>query len=152
MAPSEAVLEFRVPPVPHVARVVRDGVSEFAEAHGIGHDDLSHFLTALGEALANAIEHAEATGPIHIEVRIDSGSIVATVADDGVGFAPGDLGEPSLPDPTAERGRGLPIMRRCCDIFSITSERGKGTRIVIGRSFEGSAPQASLVYDEKQPA
>ncbi len=138
--------------MPYVARVVRDGVSEFAESHGIGREDLSHFLTALGEALANAIEHAGATGPIHIEVRIDRASIVATVSDDGVGFPAEELAEPVLPDPTAERGRGLPIMRRCCDIFSITSETGKGTSIVLGRSFQGGERGRSLTWNERQPA
>ena len=144
MAPSEAVLDFRVPPVPHVARMVREGVSEFAESHGISRDDVAQFLTALGEALANAIEHARATDPILVEVRITRDSIVATVADGGVGFAADQLAEPSLPDPGAERGRGLAIMRSCCDIFSIESERGKGTSIVIGRRLRAGKPRLSV--------
>ena len=144
MAPSEAVLDFRVPPVPHVARMVREGVAEFAESHGISRDDVAQFLTALGEALANAIEHARATEPIHVEVRITRDTIVATIADGGVGFAADHLSEPSLPDPGAERGRGLAIMRSCCDIFSIESERGKGTSIKIGRRLRAAKPRLSI--------
>jgi anti-sigma regulatory factor (Ser/Thr protein kinase) len=41
--------------------------------------------------------------------------------------------EPSLPGADAERGRGLPIMRRCSDIFAIRSEPGRGTAVVLGR-------------------
>jgi hypothetical protein len=43
-------------------------------------------------------------------------------------------------------------MRRCCDIFSITSESGKGTSIVIGRSLAAGTRRESIAYDEKQPA
>jgi serine/threonine-protein kinase RsbW len=147
MAPSEAVLDFRVPPEPHVARVVREGVAEFAESHGISHEDVAQFLTALGEALANAIEHARTTAPIAVEVRIDRQSIVATVADDGIGFPADQLTEPLLPDPAAERGRGLAIMRTCCDIFSIESESGKGTSIVIGRHLRSAGPRLSVAQN-----
>jgi anti-sigma regulatory factor (Ser/Thr protein kinase) len=152
MAPSEAVLDFRVPPVPHVARAVRDGVAEFAQARGVGREDLGHFLSALGEALANAIEHSRATEPIAVQVRIDRESIVATIADNGVGFPVERFAEPCLPDPGAERGRGLPIMRRCCDIFSIQSERDKGTSIVLGRYFQAAAQPLSMTSKRRQPA
>jgi anti-sigma regulatory factor (Ser/Thr protein kinase) len=130
---SEAVLDFRVAPQPKISRVVRDGVSAFARANGVGEDDLAHFLTALGEALANAIEHARAEGPIEVEVRIREDRIVASVQDNGVGFSSELIVEPALPDIESERGRGLPIMRRCCDIFALTSEPGRGTAVVLGR-------------------
>ncbi len=142
MDTSEAVLDFRVPPEPHVARTVRDRVTEFARRNGVGDDDLSYFLTALGEALANAFEHARADGPIAVEVRVGTDRIVAAVQDIGVGFAvPATTATvASLPAPSAERGRGLPIMRRCCDIFALTSLPGKGTAVVLGRYLRGDAP------------
>jgi anti-sigma regulatory factor (Ser/Thr protein kinase) len=129
----EAVIDFRVAPHAHLSRVIRDGVAAFARANGVGEDDLTHFLTALGEALANAVEHARADGPIVVEVRIGADRIVATVQDSGVGFSTPLLGEQELPAPEAERGRGLPIMRRCCDIFALNSSPGKGTAVVLGR-------------------
>jgi anti-sigma regulatory factor (Ser/Thr protein kinase) len=133
MSTAEAVLDFRVPAKPHLARVVREGVAEFATARGVSSDDLAHFLTALGEALANAIEHGGADRPIQVEVRIDAERIVATVTDVGSGFSADLTAEPHLPDVSAERGRGLPIMRRCSDIFAIKSEAGQGTAVVVGR-------------------
>ena len=130
---TAAILDFRVQPQPQLSRVVREAVAKFGRQHEIAEEDLEHFLTALGEAVANAIEHAHARQPIRIEVRLHADRIVATVEDDGIGFRPIDLAEPSLPDPTAERGRGLPIMRRCSDIFTIDSTPGKGTAVVLGR-------------------
>lgn len=133
MTNPEAILHFRIPPHPHLSRVVREGVTEFARPHGIPDEELALLLTALGEAIANAIEHAKAERPIEVEVRLEADRIVATVRDDGIGFEAGPGIEPTLPDPAAERGRGLPIMRRCSDIFAIDSVAGKGTSVVLGR-------------------
>ncbi len=146
MTTSEAVLNFRVPPLAHVSRIVREGVSDFACAHEVGEEDLAHFLTALGEALANAIEHAQAQRPIEIDVRLSEDRIVATVQDNGIGFTSELAVNPALPDPTAERGRGLPIMRRCSDIFMVKSIPGKGTAVVLGRYLRshGRATSASV--------
>lgn len=133
MNSSEAVLDFRVAPQPQVSRTVRGSVTEFARGNGVSEDDLAHFLIALGEALANAIEHGHADSPIDIEVRIGKDRIIATVQDGGVGFAAEVISEAALPSDCAERGRGLPIMRRCCDIFALKTEPGKGTAVVLGR-------------------
>jgi serine/threonine-protein kinase RsbW len=145
MSIPEAVLDFRVPAHPHLARVVREGAAEFAHARGVDPEDLSHFLTALGEALANAIEHAHAPDPIEVNVRIDGTRIMATIADKGVGFVANVLPEPPLPDPHAERGRGLLIMRRCSDIFLIKSEPGKGTAVIVGRYLRVGIGGAAIV-------
>jgi anti-sigma regulatory factor (Ser/Thr protein kinase) len=133
MPNAEAVLDFRVAPQPHLSRLVRERVFDFARNHGVGEDDLAYFLTALGEAVANAIEHARAQQPILVEVRVDGDRIVATVADNGVGFPTAPPLDPDLPDANAERGRGLPIMRRCSDIFALHSEPGEGTAVIVGR-------------------
>jgi anti-sigma regulatory factor (Ser/Thr protein kinase) len=143
MSISEAVLDFRVAPLPHLSRIVRERVIEFARFHAIGEDDLAYFLTALGEAVANAIEHALADQPILIEVKIDDECIVATVQDNGIGFACEKLVEPNLPEIHAERGRGLPIMRRCSDIFDVRSEPGCGTAVVVGRYLQTPSRRAA---------
>ena len=64
MATSEAVLHLEIPPHPHLSRLVRERIGAFAAEQGVGGDELSDFLTALGEAIANAIEHARSDAPI----------------------------------------------------------------------------------------
>ena len=134
MSQFDAVLEYRVPPEPHLCRIVREGVADFARSQGVGEADLGHFLTALGEALANAIEHARAHEPFRVEVRLSADRIVATVQDNGIGFAVASApAEAELPNSDCVRGRGLPIMRRCSDIFTVESTPGAGTAVVVGR-------------------
>jgi len=145
---AEAVLNFRVPAQPHLARVVRQVASAFATENGIDVDDLGQFLTALGEAVANAIEHARTETGIEIEVTIDHNAIVGTVQDAGVGFASDALVSPRLPGADAERGRGLAIMRRCSDIFDVKSAPGKGTAVVVGRYLRRLNGKAHIAVGE----
>jgi len=130
-----ARLRLRVPPDPQFGRYVRAHVAAFASALDIPHAELADFLNAVGEALANAIEHSGVPEPIDVSVWLDSGDhLVATVVDRGVGFtASGPVaGDRPLPDALAERGRGIPIMRTCSDSFSVRTAPGKGTAVTIG--------------------
>ena len=72
------------------------------------------------EAVANVQKHADASG-VELEVRVEGGSVVVVVADDGVGGA----------DPSA--GSGLDGLRDRTEAlggsFTIESPPGHGTRI-----------------------
>jgi stage II sporulation protein AB (anti-sigma F factor) len=89
-------------------------------------------MFATGEAIANAIEHSHASDPICIECFTDGGKIMAEITDTGCGIerVPEN---PHLPSPFAERGRGLAIMARCTDMFSVESHPGRGTKVRLGR-------------------
>jgi signal transduction histidine kinase len=73
------------------------------------------------EAVANVQKYAHASG-VDVDARIEGGSIVVVVADDGVGGA----------DPPS--GSGLDGLRDRIELlggeFSIDSPPGQGTRIV----------------------
>jgi anti-sigma regulatory factor (Ser/Thr protein kinase) len=131
---SDAQLRLSVPPDPKLSGYVRDELVAFAELQGIPKRDVADFVSAIGEALANAIEHAHTDQPIEISAwLLGENRLFASVRDRGIGFAM-DASDRSLvlPDAYAERGRGLPIMRRCTDLFSIRSAPGEGTRITLG--------------------
>ena len=130
-----AQLRLRVPPDPRLGRYVREQVLAFAGALGIGEIELLDFVTALGEALANAIEHSGTEQPIEVNAwLVGDDRLIATVVDRGIGFAPREAAaQPLLPETFSERGRGLPIMRRCTDLFSVRSVPGHGTAVTLGR-------------------
>jgi stage II sporulation protein AB (anti-sigma F factor) len=128
-------MRMQVPPDPRCGRYVREELMGFARCHGVKAVALGDFLTAVGEALANAIAHSQTNQPIEVSaVLLGPDKMIATIADRGVGFTPGESAvEPQLPDGLCERGRGFAIMRHCSDIFSIKSAPGEGTIVTLGR-------------------
>lgn len=133
-ATSRARLRLLIPPDATFGRYVRSRIASFAAASGIVDCDLDDFMTGIGEALANAIEHSGTRRPIEVTAWLaDRHELLATIVDAGVGFA-ADEANPHLPaDDLAERGRGLSIMRRCSDVFTIRSAPGQGTAVTLGR-------------------
>lgn len=134
--PRVAALRLNVPADPRRSRSVRQRVAGFIRSCGVPDADAIEFVTAIAEAFANAVEHAQTSRPIELSCSLVGGTtLVATVTDHGRGLPleralrPGD----ALPDDLCERGRGLPIMRRCCDTFSLRTTPGGGTTVVLGR-------------------
>jgi anti-sigma regulatory factor (Ser/Thr protein kinase) len=130
----QAQLCFSVPPDPKLTGYVRRQVIAFAETQGIDDEKVIDFVAAIGEALANAIEHSQTSEPIEISAwLLGEDRLFASVVDHGVGFAVDERNrQPALPEAFAERGRGLPIMRTCSDVFNVRTAPGQGTRVTLG--------------------
>lgn len=133
-APAERSLRLEIPPDARFSRAARERVTAFALAHEVGPHDAAEFVTAVSEAIANAIEHSRTPHAIELACSFEGGRITARIADDGIGFALETLREPRLPEPLAERGRGLPIMRQCSHFIAIDSAPGRGTVVTLGRT------------------
>ena len=95
-----------------------------------------NFRVGVTEALANAMIYGNRRDPekhVHVEVTVDSARCCIQVADQGAGFDPG-----CVPDPTApgnrERtgGRGLFLLRRLMDEVHF-NECGNAVRLVLHR-------------------
>lgn len=136
---EKPTLAIRIPPDGRHARTVRDALVAFASLHGVTTADQEAMLFAVGEALANAIEHGAPTGDIKVTVEIDNQLISASVADEGRGFRNAPRGYRPLPDAYAIRGRGIPIMQRCVDVCEVQSAPGSGTVVTLGRFRSGPA-------------
>ena len=130
---TKRTLHLRIPPDPVFARTVRDAIIGFGSLHGIDESDLESLLFAVGEALANAIEHSQSGEDIEILAEIDDARVIATVIDRGQGLSAPPVEPVPLPEAFAERGRGIPIMQRCTDFFNVKSVPGQGTAITLGR-------------------
>lgn len=128
-----SVLKVRIPPHPRYGKNVRQRVLRFATELQIDRDDLEQFVYAIGEAIANAIEHSNSEEPIEVRCQVEGDKILATVLDTGRGFEARELDNKELPDEYCERGRGLPIMQRFSHIFAVRSVPGEGTTVVLGR-------------------
>lgn len=137
-------IRLRIPPNPRYARTVRDAIVAFASLHGVHETDLEALLFAVGEALANAIEHSNTHSDIEVLSYIDDHKIMATVIDRGTGVPHVPLGRLPLPDALSERGRGIPIMQRCADIFDMQRLPEGGTAVTLGR-LRRELPQEKVV-------
>ncbi len=105
----------------------------FASLHGVVEADREAMLFAVGEAIANAIEHGAPDADIKVTIEIDKQLISARVVDEGRGFGGAPAGMAPLPATYAERGRGIPIMQRCVDLCEVKSSPGRGTVVTLGR-------------------
>ena len=130
---EKPTLAIRIPPDGRHARTVRDALIGFTSLHGVATADQEAMLFAVGEALANAIEHGAPSGDIKVTIEIDNALISARVADDGRGFGNPPKGFRPLPEAYAIRGRGIPIMQRCVDLCEVKSAPGSGTVVTLGR-------------------
>lgn len=82
-----------------------------------GYPEASKFAVRLAveEALSNAIHHGHRehpSTPVRLEYRIDPGQVVIRIEDQGPGFDPSGVPDPTL-DENLERpsGRGLMLIR-----------------------------------------
>jgi stage II sporulation protein AB (anti-sigma F factor) len=101
--------------------------------NGVEDEDLESLVFAVGEALANAVEHAHSRGDIEIFADVNDTDVSATVVDYGRGFSimPSEVRSP--PSGLSERGRGIPIMQRFVDVFSVESVPDGGTAVTLVR-------------------
>jgi serine phosphatase RsbU (regulator of sigma subunit)/anti-sigma regulatory factor (Ser/Thr protein kinase) len=88
--------------------LARRALRRYAERQGLDDDRSFALVTAVGEAMANAVEHAygDAVGNVRIRVACTADAIHATIEDDGRWKAA---------QKRDERGRGLPLMRALCE-------------------------------------
>jgi serine/threonine-protein kinase RsbW len=140
-----------IPPDARHARTVRDALVAFGSLHAVAELDLEALIFAVGEALANAIEHGEPDGEIDVTVEVDAHIISARVADRGRGFRNTVGGYTPLPDGLSERGRGIPIMQRCMDMCEVESRPGGGTTVKLGRFRRGGGRRRD-VRGQERPA
>lgn len=106
------------------ARPIRHAVAAFLAATGnVDRERRDDILTAVGEALANAVEHAyddpETTADVELLARLERGNVLAVDVFDRGRFIDRD--------PLPNRGFGLRIVEAIAD--QVVVSRDNGTRV-----------------------
>ncbi len=104
--------------LPMAVPIVRRSLERFARRLGIDEDKRFALLTATGEALANAVEHAYEGTPGLVRVH-------AEAADRTLSIAIEDEGKWKPAQRREERGRGLPLMRALMDGVEIRTHQAR---------------------------
>jgi serine/threonine-protein kinase RsbW len=119
----------------HEVRPVVERMAAWMEAVGYPPSDCLGMRLALEEALVNALRHGHRYDPakqVRVRFRVDAVEALAEVEDEGPGFDPG-----AVPDPTAAEnldrpsGRGLLLMRH---FTSLVRFHGRGNRVTLCRT------------------
>ncbi len=99
-----------------------------------------NFRVGLTEALSNAMLYGNNSDPekrVRVEVTITNDEVSVRVTDQGVGFDPELVPDPTLPDNISKSGgRGIFLMKALMDEVEF-NERGNSVTLVL--RFEGEA-------------
>ncbi len=99
-------------------RIIENAIDEVTGAIGIKQDDYGKIMVASLEAVNNAITHGNKANPqklVDVEIEFDNDEIRITVTDEGEGFKPDKIPDPTLPENIEElSGRGVFLMTKAC--------------------------------------
>jgi serine/threonine-protein kinase RsbW len=108
-------------------RIIETAIDEMTGAIGISQDNYGKILVATLEAVNNAITHgnkAYAQKMVDVEIEYDNNEIKITVTDEGDGFDPKKIPDPTMPENIEElSGRGVFLMTKLADAINF-NEKG----------------------------
>jgi anti-sigma regulatory factor (Ser/Thr protein kinase) len=112
----------------------RLSLTAFAASCGFKNGTLDDVESAVGEALANAVEHGNRDTGFDVSATFDDGCLVIEVKDHGIGFDCEGALTSEAPDVHGTRGFGIFLMRQLMDEIAF-SERGSRIQLVKRSSF-----------------
>lgn len=130
---SASNIELKIPCRDEFAAIVRMQAEAIARRAKYEEEAIQDIKVAVGEACDNAIEHGKSNKGIDIHYHLSMDELLIEVIDYGSGFNPAGRGE-EPPDPFAERGRGIFLMRYLMDRVEMYSKPGEGTMMVLAKN------------------
>ncbi|MFH1731185.1 MAG: ATP-binding protein [Planctomycetota bacterium] len=107
-------------------------LSDFFDKQGLSDDVTFDIKLATQEAVVNAAEHGnhyDGGKWVHICCETSDSAVTVTVCDEGPGFDPRCVPDPTLPENIfREGGRGVFLMRNLCDDVCFND---KGNQVTI---------------------
>jgi anti-sigma regulatory factor (Ser/Thr protein kinase) len=134
-APESCAFVMELPSDP---RVIESAVAELVDrlrAYAFGGSRLNlNFRVGVAEALANAMIYGNGSDPekrVRVEVELSAAEVALQVYDEGAGFDPGKVPDPTLPENLdGTGGRGLFLIRKLMDEVRY-NEPGNCVRLVL---------------------
>jgi serine/threonine-protein kinase RsbW len=113
---------------------VEEFVNYFARDIGLNEEQIAALLLAVTEASTNAIIHANKCNVnkmVKVDVSIDDSLLTVKITDEGEGFDPSDIPDPTQPENLLkDSGRGVYLMKIYMDDlkYNVTPE---GTETIL---------------------
>lgn len=133
--------------------LTRRTVAAALTAAGVAGDCLAEVEVALSEACTNVLNHAGKGDAYEVAINISDQQLTMDVIDFGAGFGQLQPGSP-MPDPTAESGRGLALMRALTDqaVFDSVSGDGGSVHLMKRLRWSPDAPVSRLRLSQDRVA
>lgn len=100
-------------------RIVENAIDFVTSQTGINQDNYGKILIATLEGVNNAIVHGNKSEPakfVEIEINMKGNFLEVTITDEGLGFKPEKVPDPTLPENIeCLNGRGLFLMSKLAD-------------------------------------
>lgn len=100
-------------------RIIENAVDEITNTLGVTQDNYGKILVAILEAVNNAITHGNKSDDekyVDVSITVEKNEMVVTVTDEGSGFNPSDIPDPTRPENIEElSGRGVFLMTKLAD-------------------------------------
>jgi len=113
-------------------RIVENVIDEVTNEIGISQDNYGKILVSTLEAVNNAIlhgNHSESEKFVHIEIVFKNNDLKIKVTDEGSGFRPEKVPDPTIPENIETiNGRGVFLMSRLADEIKYSK---KGNAVIL---------------------
>jgi serine/threonine-protein kinase RsbW len=107
-------------------RIVEKAIDETTALVGISQESYGKILVSAMEAVNNAILHGNRSNPakmVDIELRLEKNELLISVTDEGPGFRPETVPDPTTPENIeALNGRGIYLMSHLADKIEYTKK------------------------------
>lgn len=114
-------------------RIVERAIDEATSEMGISPDNYGKILVSTLEGVNNAILHGNQSDPekkVEIEILIEKGEVKITITDEGKGFIPKTIPDPTVPENLElPNGRGVFLMSRLADNIKYSRKGNSVTMI-----------------------
>ena len=130
--------------------VAERALVDLCDQSGCPGNDRYWLVTALREAVANAVRHGnqlDAKRSVRIDYSIENCTVSIRVEDEGSGFDPSTVPDPTAPENLLRpSGRGIFYMRQFMNRVEFSRASGGGTAVVMTRHLE---PETRSSADEE---
>ena len=100
-------------------RIIENAVDEITNTLGVKQDNYGKILVAILEAVNNAITHGNKFDDekyVDVSITVEKNEMIVTVTDEGNGFNPSDIPDPTRPENIEELSRrGVFLMTKLAD-------------------------------------
>jgi serine/threonine-protein kinase RsbW len=115
-------------------RIVENAIDEATSVIGISQDNYGKILVSAMEAVNNAIIHGNKSAPekiVDIEISSEKDELNIKVTDEGPGFRPETVPDPTTPENIEElNGRGIYLMSHLADKI-VYSQKGNSVTMTF---------------------